>query len=133
VNFISSKTGRVFEADWVPAKSPSAAPIVRTPPHVAASNDADTWIALAVAGFGIVQAPLAPEVRARLAGGELRMLMPGWRSEPLPSSVLYPAARHLPARVRLFAYWLVELLYAAEAETASRFLSETEARALSTP
>jgi hypothetical protein len=57
--------------------------------------------------------------------------MPGWRSEPLPSSVLYPAARHLPARVRLFADWLVEL-YAAEAETASRFLSAAEARALST-
>jgi hypothetical protein len=60
------------------------------------------------------------------------MLMPGWRSEPLASSVLYPTARHLPARVRLFADWLVEL-YAAEAETASRFLSEAEARDLNTP
>ncbi len=45
---------------------------------------------------------------------------------------LYPTARHLPARVRLFADWLVEF-YAAEAETASRFLSEAEARTLSTP
>jgi LysR family transcriptional regulator for bpeEF and oprC len=127
VNFFSSRTGRVFEVDWRPPGEPNTAPIVHVPPHVVAANDADTWIALAVAGLGIVQTPLSTGVRALVERGALRLLMPGWRSEPLPSNVLYLATRHLPARVRHWVDWLVTL-YAAEGEKAARFLAEAEAR-----
>ena len=128
VNFFSSKTGRVFEVDWTSVADPASPAIVRTMPHVVAANDADTWIALAVAGMGILQVPLAPDVRARLGRGELTRILTGFRSEPLPSSVLYPAARHLPARVRLFIDFLVEL-YEAEADAAREYLARPESAA----
>jgi LysR family transcriptional regulator for bpeEF and oprC len=123
VNFFSARTGRVFEVDWQPPDG--GEPVVLHPPHVVATNDADTWIALAAAGLGIVQAPLSAGVRERIRRGELRVLMPGWRPEPLPTHVLYPAARVLPARVRAWVDWLVTL-YSEEGEAAQRFLEEAE-------
>jgi hypothetical protein len=93
-----------------------------------AASDANTWLALAVAGLGIAQAPVGPEVRDRLSRGELRLIMPGWRSAPLPRKVLYPAGRHLPARVRLFIDWLVAL-FGAEDAAATAFLDAAEAEA----
>jgi len=123
VNFFSARTGRVFEVDWTPPDG--GTPVVLRPRHVVAANDAGTWIALATAGLGIVQAPLSPGVRERMSRRQLRLLMPGWRPEPLPTHVLYPATRVLPARVRVWVDWLVTL-YAGEGEAAQRFLVEAE-------
>src|SRR5262249_40810500 len=68
---------------------------------------------------------LSPMVREAVRRGELRILMPGWRSEPLPTHVLYPPTRVLPARIRVWVDWLVAL-YAEEVEAAQRFLAEAE-------
>ncbi|MCE9670932.1 LysR family transcriptional regulator [Myxococcus stipitatus] len=133
VNYFSSRTGKVFEVDWrPPGAGPDARLVVRMARHLVAANDSDTWVALAVAGLGLLQTPCSAHVRACLERGELRLVMPGWRSEPLPSNILYPAARHLPARVRLFIDWLSEL-YTAEAQAAERFVADAEARALASP
>ncbi|HZJ55359.1 MAG TPA: LysR family transcriptional regulator [Myxococcaceae bacterium] len=123
VNFFSARTGRVFEVDWTPPDG--GASVVLRPRHVVAANDAGTWIALAAAGLGIVQAPLSPGVRERIRRRELRVLVPGWRPEPLPTHVLYLATRVLPARVRVWVDWLVEL-YSDEGAAAQRFLVEAE-------
>ena len=127
VAFFSARTGRVFEVDWTPPGGGEA--VVLRPPHVVASNDAETWIALAAAGLGIVQTPLSPGVRERIRRRELRVLMPAWRPEPLPMHVLYPETRVLPARVRAWVDWLITL-YAEEEAEAGRFLREAEQAAM---
>jgi LysR family transcriptional regulator, regulator for bpeEF and oprC len=123
VNFFSARTGRVFEVDWTPPDGGD--PVVLRPQHGVAANDADTFISLAVAGLGIIQAPLAPRLREHIRSRALRVLMPGWRPEPLPTHVLYPPTRVLPARVRVWVDWLVGV-YAEEGKAAERFLVEAE-------
>jgi len=127
VNFFSPRTGRVFEVDWTPPDGGER--IELRPPHVVAANDAGTFLALVVAGLGIAQGPLSPGVRERIRRRELRLLFPGWRPDPLPTHVLYPETRVLPARVRAWVDWLVTL-YAEEAAEAQRFLVETERAAM---
>jgi len=123
VGFLSVRTRRVFEVDWEPPGGGER--IVLRPPHIVAANDADTWIALAMAGLGIVQAPLSLGLRERIRRGDLRVLMPGWRPDSLPQHVLHPGTRVLPARVRVWVDWLVTL-FAEEDATARRFLAEVE-------
>ena len=122
VGFVSGRTGRALGVNWRSTSDRDAAPIVLSPTFVHASRDAGTWIAMAVAGLGIIQTPSFPSVRARIADGELALLMPGWSSERVTSNVLYPKARYLPGRVRLCVDWLVSV-YAAEAASAARFIS----------
>jgi LysR family transcriptional regulator for bpeEF and oprC len=118
VNFFSSKTGRVFEVDWQKGDRT----VERRAPHLVAANDAETWIALAVAGLGLVQTPCGPAVRRHVEQGDLVLLFPDWRPAPLPLTVLYPRTRHLPARVRVFIDWVVEL-YREETRAAAAFVA----------
>lgn len=117
VNFFSPKTGRVFEVDFAgPGGSRSF-----VPRHVAAANDADTWVALAVAGLGLLQLPCSPNVRALLVAGRLRRVLPDFRADPLPLFLLYPRNRHLASRVRVFVDWVAEV-YGQESTEAEAFL-----------
>lgn len=69
----------------------------------------EAYFACCEAGLGIAQFP-----RYRLAGclakGRLLELLPDAPPPPLPLSVLYPAQRHLPLRLRVFVDWLAELM-----------------------
>lgn len=127
VNFFSARTGRVFEVDWAPAEGGER--IELWPSHVVAANDAGTFLSLVVAGLGIAQTPLSPGVRECIRRRELRLLFPGWRPDPLPTHVLYPETRVVPARVRAWVDWLVTL-YAEEAAEAQRFLVQAESAAM---
>jgi len=112
--------------DWTPPEGGERFEL--SPPHVVAANDADTFLALVVAGLGIAQVPLSAGVRERIRRRELRLLFPGWRPDPLPTHVLYPETRVVPARVRAWVDWLVTL-YAEEAAEAQRFLVQAEGAA----
>jgi LysR family transcriptional regulator for bpeEF and oprC len=118
VNFFSPRTGRVFEVDFERGGEVHSF----VPPHAVAANDADTWLALAAAGLGLVQAPLGPQLRQLLGEGRLRRVLADWTVPALPMHVLYPQSRRLPARVRVFIDWVVEV-YAAEAAAAERFFA----------
>ena len=83
------------------------------PPHRIAANDADTWVAAAVAGLGLIQTPCSGNVRAHCERGELVRVLPDWRVAGLPISVLWPRDKHVVARVRAFVDW-VSVLYADE-------------------
>ena len=72
------------------------------------TNDVDSQIALCLAGLGLIQVP-AYDVRAELADGRLREVMPQYRAAPLPVSLLYPH-RQPPPRLQVFVQWLVPLL-----------------------
>src|SRR5262249_20467146 len=127
VNFFSARTGRVFEVDWI---SPDGGErIAPAPPRVVAANDAGPSLSLLSAGLGTAQTPLGPAVREAIRRRELRLLLPGWRSDPLPTHVLYPETRVVPARVRVWVDWLVAL-YAEEVAEAERFRVEAERAAM---
>jgi len=110
VNFFSAKTGRVFPFDF--RRGDEAHEITR--PHWVAANDADTCIAAAVAGMGLMQSPLNGVVRAHLASGRLVPVLPDWNAGTLPMLALYPRNRHLSARVRVFIDWVAGLLEARQ-------------------
>jgi DNA-binding transcriptional LysR family regulator len=49
---------------------------------------------------------LSYQVAPLVAAGRLKLLLEEWRPPPVPVSVVYPHARLLPARTRLFVDWL---------------------------
>ncbi len=123
IPFFSPRTGRAFAFDlarggdertWLGA-------------HRAMANDADTWVALTVAGLGLAQLPCSPAVREHLRRGELVRVLPDWDAGALPLFAVFPASRNLPARVRVFVDWLAEL-YAAECAEAERCVLGLSAR-----
>lgn len=63
-------------------------------------NDGEGLVEAARLGLGLAQLP-EYFVRDQLARGELVELLPAARPAPLPVSIVYPAARLLPLRVRL--------------------------------
>ena len=69
----------------------------------------DAYLACCEAGLGIAQFPRYRIVDA-LASGTLREILPGLPPPSLPVHVLYAPQRQLPARLRVFVDWLVELM-----------------------
>jgi len=69
------------------------------------SNHAEILVAAACQGLGLIFTPLfltAPSLRA----GRLSPVLPEWRY-PLTISAVFPDARHVPAKVRIFIDFLV--------------------------
>jgi len=75
------------------------------------TNDGDIAHTAALAGVGVVFKSLI-DVRGDLASGALVEVLPDWQSPGSPIQAVYPAARHLPARVRVFIDFLCEELRA---------------------
>jgi LysR family transcriptional regulator for bpeEF and oprC len=74
-----------------------------------ATNDADTYMALAQQGMGIAQLPRSRAVRNLLDSRDLVPILESWCPASFPVFLAYPRNRHLSARVRVFADWVVEL------------------------
>lgn len=110
VDFFSAKTGRLFAFDFTGADGERFE--VRGATRVAA-NDADTQIAATVAGLGLAQLPLTRRVHELLRTKQLATVLDKHHAAGLPLQLLYPRNRHLSARVRAFADWVVAL-YARE-------------------
>ena len=75
-------------------------------------NDAESYVAAARAGFGLIQLPrfsLAPH----LASGELVEILPGWKKPALPLHAVYPQRRQLSPRVRVFLDWIAGIYWEA--------------------
>ena len=73
------------------------------------ANDAESLVAAAVAGHGIILVPEWP-VRCELKEGLLQELLTSYSSIPkeIPMYALYPRQRHLPPKVRAFIDFMVE-------------------------
>lgn len=80
-------------------------------------DNAETYIAAALAGLGLIQIP-EYDVRHHLESGALVTVMPRFVPAPLPISLVYPSRRQVPARVEAFAAWLGALLAARGVATA---------------
>ncbi|SOD27710.1 transcriptional regulator, LysR family [Variovorax sp. YR752] len=105
VNYASPTSGRAAPWEW---QRDGETASLRMRSQVAANN-AETYIACALAGLGLIQIP-AYDVREHLAAGELVEVLPDARAEPLPVQLVYPHRRNLSRRVQAFAGWLETLL-----------------------
>lgn len=72
-------------------------------------NNSEAYLGACLAGLGIVQIPVAGVLSA-LEQGLLVALMPGYRAEPMPVSIIYANRRHQPRRVQVFMNWLEALM-----------------------
>ncbi|MCW2254926.1 DNA-binding transcriptional LysR family regulator [Providencia alcalifaciens] len=72
-------------------------------------NNAGAYITAALSDLGIIQVP-AYDVAEYIQQGKLCVIMPEYRPEPMPLSLLYPQRRNLPQRIKLFQDWLADLL-----------------------
>lgn len=105
VNYASPSTGRAEPWEWVEKgdiKTVGMAGRVSV-------NNAEAYIACALAGLGLIQVP-AYDVRAHLEAGELVEVMKRHRAKPMPIALLYPRRQHLSQRVQVFADWIGQLL-----------------------
>ena len=74
-------------------------------PATVAVNAAETLIAAARMGLGLIQAPLY-HLQADIDRGDLVEVLAAWRPTPTPVSLLYPHSRHLSPRARVFIDWV---------------------------
>jgi len=77
--------------------------------RVFASDAGEALLAAAVAGMGLAFLPNWM-VNAALGAGELVPLLPDCGSRPVPIQAVYPSARQVPAKVRLFVDHLARTL-----------------------
>jgi DNA-binding transcriptional LysR family regulator len=72
-------------------------------------NNAEAYVAAAVAGLGLIQTPRS-SLEEELRSGRLVEVLPRLRARPMPVAILYPHRRQLSRRVRVFVDWLEGLL-----------------------
>ncbi|MFG6485657.1 LysR family transcriptional regulator [Roseateles sp. BYS78W] len=107
VNYVGS-SGRVLPFDFVVDGQPTS--LTLAGPVTVSS--ASAYGACCLAGLGFIQAPRY-NFEASLASGELVEVFPDWQPAPMPVYVLYPHARQLSSRVRVFVDWVAERMAAA--------------------
>lgn len=78
-----------------------------TPPAALMTNHIDTILAAAVAGLGIAGLP-SFAVGDAIRNGVLERVLPAWRGITLTLYVAMPTRKHVPARTRAFADFLVQ-------------------------
>ena len=72
---------------------------------ILAVNSTETYHAACLAGLGIIQVPRVG-VREALRAKKMVEILPQYRAEPMPVSLIYPHRRNLSRRVHLFMEWL---------------------------
>ncbi len=76
--------------------------------HRIGVNESNAHLAACVAGLGIVQT-FGYAAASALRAGQLVEILQPWRPSPYPFHVVYPQARHVTPRLRVFMDWLLEV------------------------
>jgi DNA-binding transcriptional LysR family regulator len=105
IHFNDPRTGRPF--DWEFRRGSEVVEVAAGRGLITA--DGATMIGACLAGAGVAQT-LATGVASLIASGALIELFPDWPDERFPLHALYPSGRHVPAKVRAFLDFCVELL-----------------------
>ena len=71
------------------------------------SNNGEALTRAAIDGMGVILQPTFV-VSTALQRRQLEIILPGWMLAPLGIYAVWPASRHLPAKVRTFVDFLVE-------------------------
>ncbi|MFA3779041.1 LysR family transcriptional regulator [Yersinia sp. 1652 StPb PI] len=82
-------------------------------PTVLSVSGAESFVAAARLGLGIIQVPRY-HIESDLIAGTLVEILPKYAPPPMPVSFLYPHNRQLSPRVRIFSDWLSQLFLATE-------------------
>lgn len=116
VGFQSSLRGRILPLEFVIDGTPRNV----TLPFPIAVNAAESYIAAARMGLGLIQIPHYHAEHAIRSGALVEVLS---RFPPLPSpvSLLYPHNRQMSPRVRVFIDWLAELFKPASTSSSERY------------
>jgi DNA-binding transcriptional LysR family regulator len=103
VGFVSSATGQVLPLEFTVGGK-----VRHLTPRVAVSvTAAETMVSAARLGLGLIQVP-SYHVAGDLEAGRLVEVLKDYRPSPTPVSLLYPQARQLSPRVRVFIDWLIQ-------------------------
>lgn len=78
-------------------------------PGLVTVSGVDAYLSCCEAGLGMAQFPRY-RIAEALASGKLCEILPAMPPPALPVSVLHAAQRQMPARLRVFVDWLVELI-----------------------
>jgi len=105
VLYASPSTGRIEDWEWQEDGALRSRPMHGQ----VIVNNAEAYIACALAGLGMIQIP-AYDVREPMATGALVEVLPAHRAPPLPMTLLYPQRRQLSRRLQIFIDWVVPLL-----------------------
>jgi DNA-binding transcriptional LysR family regulator len=105
VDYISAAQGRAAPWEWQEGRRTR---VLAMRSRVSANN-AETYIALALAGLGLIQIP-AFDVQEHVERGELVEVLPQHRPSPMPVHVVHPHRHHVSLRLHVFASWLEALL-----------------------
>jgi DNA-binding transcriptional LysR family regulator len=105
IQFQDPLTGRPFEWEF---RRGQKTILVETRSRLLV-NDAGTTLATLFAGIGIAQV-FELGIKEELRNGQLVELFPDWPDETFPLYVFYPSRRHLPAKVRAFIDFCVEVV-----------------------
>ena len=103
VHYVSTATGRPYPLEFMTGAGLKLA----TPPGVVSVTGTEAYTAAALAGLGLVQVPRY-RIAGQLADGQLVEVLADAPPPTIPVSVMYPHARQLSARVRVFADFLVQ-------------------------
>lgn len=101
IGFVSSATGNVIPLEFMAGGKLRYVTLPTTISVVAA----ETYVAAALLGLGLIQVPRY-RVASNLAAGTLVEVLADFPPSPSPVFVLYPQSRQLSPRVRVFIDWL---------------------------
>jgi DNA-binding transcriptional LysR family regulator len=111
VGFRSSATGSVMPLEF----SVAGKLLFRQLPTTVSVNAAESFIAVAKQGLGLIQAPRY-HVQKDLVAGTLVEVLKNFPPDPTPVSIFYPRNRQLSPRVRIFIDWAVSVFRSSSAE-----------------
>ncbi|WP_374077119.1 LysR family transcriptional regulator [Bdellovibrio bacteriovorus] len=72
-------------------------------------NNTDAYTSACLAGLGIIQVPYVG-AKTLLKDGRLIEILPKFKADPMPVSLVYPHRRNLAKRVQLFMDWVEGLM-----------------------
>jgi len=107
VNYFSP-AGRILPWEFVENGVPRAHDLV----GCVTVNSAETFVACALAGLGLIQIPEL-DVRPHLLAGRLIEVLPNLRATPMHVTALYPHRQPPPPRLTVFLNWATPILRAA--------------------
>ena len=105
VKFFSSQTGRDLEWEY---HEDGVDHTIAMRSLVSVSGT-EAYVASCRSGLGLIQVPRYG-IGPLLASGELVEVLPKWRPQALPVSVVYSHNKHLSPRVRVFVDWVASVL-----------------------
>ncbi|HTV83911.1 MAG TPA: LysR family transcriptional regulator [Dyella sp.] len=105
VGFVSSASGMVLPLEFMLNGTPRNVSV----PSTVTVTSAETYVAAAKLGLGLIQVPRY-HVQTALAEGSLVEVLADFPPPPTPVSLLYPHSRQLSPRVRVFIEWVMQAL-----------------------